>query len=62
MPKPFEACRKAGGKIKTKQLSNGRYMHICILNGKSYAGEVKSKKESTGSPVAAAIKQKMERK
>ena len=55
MPKGFEMCRKAGGKIRTKQLSNGRYMHICFLNGKSYPGEVKTKKESSGSATAEAI-------
>ena len=61
MPKEFDACRKNGGKIKTVQLSGEKYMHICILNGKSYKGEVKSKQSSTPevSPVAAAIKQKM---
>ena len=55
MPKGFEMCRKAGGKIRTKQLSNGRYMHICFLKGKSYPGEVKTKKESSGSATAEAI-------
>ena len=54
MPKGFEMCRKAGGKIRTKQLSNGKYMHICFLNGKSYPGEVKAKKEG-GSATAEAI-------
>jgi len=59
MPQPFETCRKNGGKIRTIQLKGGKYMHICILNGKSYKGEVKSKSPSGESPVAAAIKQKM---
>lgn len=44
MPADFERCRANGGKIRTKSLSGGRYMHICILNGKSYGGEVKEKK------------------
>lgn len=44
MPKAFEQCVKMGGKIRTKSLSGNRYMHICILNGKSYGGEVKTKK------------------
>lgn len=61
MPKEFDACRKGGGKIRTITLKGGKYMHICILNGKSYKGEVKTKQASSeGSPVAAAIKQKME--
>lgn len=56
MPKGFEMCRKAGGKIRTKQLSGGKYMHICFLNGKSYPGEVKTKKESSESVTAEAIR------
>lgn len=43
MPKEFNACVKNGGRVRTKTLSNGRYIHICFLNGKSYAGEVKTK-------------------
>lgn len=64
MPKEFDACRKGGGKIKTIQVGKGgKYMHVCILNGKTYKGEVKTK-SSTGtdgekSPVAEAIKQQM---
>ena len=45
MPADFERCRKNGGKVRTKTLSDGKYMHICILNGKSYSGEVKTKKK-----------------
>ena len=62
MPKEFDACRAGGGKVRTVQLKGGKYMHICILNGKSYKGEVKTKGSSSGggeSPVAAAIKSKM---
>ena len=44
MPKPFEDCIKAGGRVRTKSLSGGRYIHICFgKGGKSYAGEVKKK-------------------
>jgi hypothetical protein len=46
MPEDFDRCVKAGGKVRTKTLSGGRYMRICFLNGKSYAGEVKQSKES----------------
>jgi hypothetical protein len=62
MPKEFDACRKGGGKVRTIQLKGGKYMHICILNGKSYKGEVKTKQSSSAdgeSPVAAVIKSKM---
>ncbi len=44
MPQAFENCRAKGGKIRTKTLSGGKYMHICILNGKSFGGEVKQRK------------------
>lgn len=46
-PRAFEECRKNGGKIRTKKLSNNRYMPICYLNGKSYPGEVHTKKSTT---------------
>jgi hypothetical protein len=64
MPAKFDACRKAGGKIRTVKPKEGVYIPVCFLNGKSYRGEVHHKQSSSegGSPVAAAIKQKMERK
>jgi len=34
-----------GGRVRTKKLKDGKYMHICFKNGKSYAGEVKKKKK-----------------
>lgn len=40
-PQSFDNCRANGGKVRTKTLSGGRYMHICILNGKTFPGEVK---------------------
>ena len=45
MPKEFNDCVKAGGKVVTLPLSKGRYIHVCYLNGKSYAGEVKQKEK-----------------
>lgn len=44
MPAGFDSCRAKGGKIRTKQLGKGKYMHICILNGKTFGGEIKKKK------------------
>ena len=39
-------CVKNGGRVRTKQLSGGKYMHICFdKSGKSHAGYVKSKHE-----------------
>lgn len=45
MPLGFEMCRAKGGRIRTKKLPNGKYMHICFLGNKSYAGEIKKKKK-----------------
>lgn len=45
MPQAFNECIKNGGRVRTKNLSGGRYIHICFLNGKSYAGEVKTKQK-----------------
>ena len=62
MPRAFDTCRKAGGKIRTVKLKDRKYMHICILNGKSYKGEVKTRgEEGEKSLVAAAIAQNMGR-
>lgn len=47
MPEAFERCVKNGGRVRTKTLSGGRYMHICFLNGKSVAGEVKTAKSKS---------------
>jgi len=45
MPKGFDNCRRRGGRIRTKKLSGGRYMHVCFIDGKSYAGHVKENKK-----------------
>lgn len=45
MPKAFEDCVKNNGKVRTKTLSKGRYQRFCILDGKTYAGEVKKKQK-----------------
>lgn len=44
MPAAFELCRKNGGRVRTKSLSKNRYIRICFLNGKSYAGETRTVK------------------
>lgn len=62
MPAGFDACRKKGGRIRTKKLGGGKYMPICYIDGKSYPGEVHTKgkaKSDGGSPVATAIKKRM---
>ncbi len=52
MPTKFDACVKAGGKVRTKKLSGGKYMHICIPKGggPSVGGEVKTKQSDTHTP------------
>jgi hypothetical protein len=46
VPADFDRCVSKGGQVRTKDLGNGKYMHICIKDGKSYAGEVKQKQKS----------------
>lgn len=46
MPKEFTACVKAGGKVRTKKLKDGKTQKICYLNGKRVLGYVEKKKTS----------------
>lgn len=46
MPKDFERCYKSGGKVVTKKLSGGRYIHLCKDSKGWHSGEVKKKKSS----------------
>ncbi len=43
MPKEYESCVKRGGRVRTKKMSGGKYMHFCFIGGKSYAEYVKTK-------------------
>mgnify|MGYP001606614798 CR=1 FL=1 len=45
MPKAFDDCVAGGGRVRTKTLSDGRYLHICFPKdgGAGIAGEVKQK-------------------
>jgi hypothetical protein len=45
MPAEFDKCIKDGGKVITKKVNSKQYMHVCFINGKSYAGEVKDYKK-----------------
>lgn len=49
MPEDFLRCVNAGGRVRTKKLSGGKYIRICFLKGKSYASEVKEVKQHHGS-------------
>jgi len=46
MPAEFERCVRNGGRVRTKSLSDNRYIKICYLNGKSYAGETHERKSA----------------
>lgn len=47
IPKNFDDCVKSGGKVKTKQLKNNKYIRICYdKEGNSYSGGVKTNKEN----------------
>lgn len=54
-PQAFENCIKGGGRVRTKSLSDGRYIHICFPKGggSGIAGEVK---EKAGERLKKAIK------
>jgi putative hemolysin len=43
MPKAFDRCVKAGGRVRKKKLSGGRSINICFKDGKSYAGHVEKR-------------------
>jgi putative hemolysin len=45
MPKDFDNCVSAGGKVITKSLSNGKYIHLCKTSGGKWkSGHVKKAK------------------
>jgi hypothetical protein len=52
MPKAFDDCRRQGGKIRTKKLSEDSYMRVCIRprgakgphGGRTVGGEIRKKK------------------
>lgn len=47
IPQAFTKCVRNGGKVRTKDLGNGKYMHICYdKNGNSHAGEILTRKKS----------------
>jgi len=45
MPKAFNKCVSSGGRVRTKKLPGGKYIHLCFKSGKSYSGEVKRKRK-----------------
>lgn len=63
IPKNFDDCVRSGGKVKTKDLKNGKYIRICYdRNGNSFSSSVKTKKEeSQTAPVSKAVKVEAEK-
>ena len=47
-PQAFDNCVAKKGRVRTITLKGGRYMRICYLGDKSYAGEVHQSKEGKG--------------
>jgi hypothetical protein len=45
MPEEFNKAVKDGGKVITKKLKDGRYIHLVRYKGKWIAGEVHEKKD-----------------
>jgi len=54
-PQKFDDCVANGGRVRTKTLSEGKYIHICFPKGggPGIAGEVKQK---VGSRLKEAVK------
>ena len=46
MPAGFEKCVREKGKIRTVQLGKNKYRYVCTIKGKSYYGEVHTKKSN----------------
>lgn len=42
MPADFVNCVKHKGRVRTKKLKNGKYMHLCLDKQGTHAGEVKN--------------------
>ena len=45
MPAAFKKCIKKGGKVRTLKIKKEKFMHICILHGQAFVGEVKERKK-----------------
>jgi len=47
MPEEFDNCVRNGGKVRTKNLKNNKYIRICYdKGGNSYAGEVMDRRKN----------------
>jgi len=55
MPASFDRCVRRGGRVRTIKPSKDKYMRICYLGGKSYAGHVKRTKRRQSAKKRAAV-------
>jgi hypothetical protein len=55
MPKAFDRCVKAGGRVRRKDLGEGKYVNFCFLKGKSYRGYVKTSEQEKGNKYTGAL-------
>ncbi len=47
MPADFDACVNNGGKVITKKLPKGKYIHLCKdKSGEWHQGEIKKKQNT----------------
>lgn len=54
MPAAFDSCVNRGGRVRTKSLPGNRFMKICFIGGKSFLGEIKTKKNPSKGRKAVA--------
>ena len=45
MPEGFDSCVRRGGRVRTMPLGSNKYRHVCFIDGKSFVGEVHTKKK-----------------
>lgn len=45
MPKAFDNCVSKGGRVRTLSRGKNKFQRICFIKGKSFAGEIKTKKK-----------------
>lgn len=45
MGKEFDNCVNKGGRVRTLSRGKNKFQRICFRGGKSFAGEVKTKKK-----------------
>ena len=64
MPVEFDACVSGGGKVRTKTLKSGQYIHLCFPKdgGPAVGGEVKTKEmKPSGGPEGRVYERKVEK-